>query len=143
MLFQIKTDESKELLNHPVVRLLLRHKQKATRLIYWVNFFIIPTLLILVTGHSLFIPPPFYVQAAGDGSNYTWLADGQTKWQDNLDPIALFLFGKIGTWIILTLTVIYFMLFVRKDEASVKLSFKAWSQSLHAAETAGFILKHT
>ncbi|XP_030852882.1 transient receptor potential cation channel subfamily A member 1 homolog [Strongylocentrotus purpuratus] len=108
----IKTDESKELLNHPVVRLLLRHKQKATRLIYWVNFFIIPTLLILVTGHSLFIPPPFYVQAAGDGSNYTWLADGHTKWQDNLDPIALFLFGKVGTWIILTLTVIYFMLFL-------------------------------
>ncbi|XP_041481037.1 transient receptor potential cation channel subfamily A member 1 homolog [Lytechinus variegatus] len=108
----LKTEESKELLNHPVVRLMLAHKQEATRLLYWLNFFILITHLILVTAHSLYIPPPFYIQPEGDGGNYTWLADGQRKWVEMLDPVALIVFGKVGIWIILTLTVIYFLLFL-------------------------------
>ncbi|XP_030849059.1 transient receptor potential cation channel subfamily A member 1 homolog [Strongylocentrotus purpuratus] len=108
----IKTDESKELLNHPVLRLFFLQKHKATRLTYWVSFFLLLALLILVTGHSLVIPPPFYIRVSPEGSNYTWLADGQTKWQENLNPVALVLFGKVGAWIILVLTVIYFIEFL-------------------------------
>eukprot|EP00057_Strongylocentrotus_purpuratus_P016450 XP_011670924.1 PREDICTED: transient receptor potential cation channel subfamily A member 1-like [Strongylocentrotus purpuratus] len=88
--------------------------QKATRPTYWINFVNILTLLILVTCHSLLIPPPFYVQAYGGGSNYTWLADGQTKWEDNLNPIAVFFVGKVSIWIILALTIAYFVLFFQR-----------------------------
>ena len=102
------------LLNHPVVRLMIRYKNKSTRLKYWISLFLHITLVVLVTGHSLVIPPPFYVQTNPEGNNYTWLADGKTKWQENINLFALVLFGRVGAWIILALTVIYFIEFVRK-----------------------------
>lgn len=108
----IKKDESKMLLNHPVVRLMIRYKNKSTRLKYWISLFLHITLVVLVTGHSLVIPPPFYVQTNPEGNNYTWLADGKTKWQENINLFALVLFGRVGAWIILALTVIYFIEFV-------------------------------
>nr|XP_054757327.1 transient receptor potential cation channel subfamily A member 1 homolog [Lytechinus pictus] len=107
----IQNDESKMLLNHPVVRLMFRYKNKSTRLKYWISLFLQLTLVILVTGHSLVIPPPFYIETNEDGTNYTWLADGRTKWLDNMNPSALVVFGQIGTWIIIVLTLIYFIEF--------------------------------
>ncbi|XP_041466849.1 transient receptor potential cation channel subfamily A member 1 homolog [Lytechinus variegatus] len=107
----IQKDESKMLLNHPVVRLMFRYKHKSTRLKYWISLFLQLTLVILVTGHSLVIPPPFYIETNEDGTNYTWLADGYTKWLDNMNPSALVVFGQIGTWIIIVLTLIYFIEF--------------------------------
>ncbi|XP_030849070.1 transient receptor potential cation channel subfamily A member 1 homolog isoform X5 [Strongylocentrotus purpuratus] len=108
----IQKDESKMLLNHPVVRLMIRYKNKSTRLKYWISLFLHFTLVVLVTGHSLVIPPPFYVQTNPEGNNYTWLADGKSKWQENMNLFALVLFGRVGAWIILALTVIYFIEFV-------------------------------
>ncbi|XP_041467012.1 transient receptor potential cation channel subfamily A member 1 homolog [Lytechinus variegatus] len=112
----IQNDDSKMLLNHPVVRLMFRYKYNSTRLKYWISLFLRLTLVILVTGHSLVIPPSFYIETNEDGTNYTWLADGRTKWLDNMNPSALVFFGQIGTWIIIGLTLIYF----------IELTYRVW-----------------
>lgn len=112
-LFQLKNDDGKELLNHPVVRLMIKNKTNAFRIEYWLRFFLQLTLLFFLTLHSLIIPPPYYVKKHLPEGNYTWLADGEAKWKEDLDPIALVLFGSIGTWLILLLTVIYFFEMVR------------------------------
>ncbi|XP_011683818.2 transient receptor potential cation channel subfamily A member 1-like [Strongylocentrotus purpuratus] len=110
----LKSDDGKELLNHPVVRLMFKNKTNAFRIEYWLRFFLQLTLLFFLTLHSLIIPPPYYVKKHLPEGNYTWLADGEAKWKEDLDPIALVLFGSIGTWLILLLTVIYFFEMLRR-----------------------------
>ncbi|XP_030849571.1 transient receptor potential cation channel subfamily A member 1 homolog [Strongylocentrotus purpuratus] len=112
--YLIENDESKKLLDHPVVRLMFRNKHEAFRLEYWPRFCLQLTLLVFLTLHSLIIPPPYYVKKHLSEGNYTWLADGEAKWKKDLDSNALVLFGSIGTWLILLLTVIYFFEFLQR-----------------------------
>eukprot|EP00057_Strongylocentrotus_purpuratus_P029351 XP_011683825.1 PREDICTED: uncharacterized protein LOC105447456 [Strongylocentrotus purpuratus] len=109
----INNDENKELLNHPVVRLMFREKHRQFRLVYWPRLVQHLTLLVFLTLHSLIIPPPYYVKQHLSGGNYTWLADGEAKWKEDLDSNALVLFGSIGTWYILVQTVVYFLEFTQ------------------------------
>ncbi|XP_072178740.1 transient receptor potential cation channel subfamily A member 1-like [Diadema setosum] len=99
--------EKTNLLSHPLVGSLLNHKwNKVGRFFFWTSLVFYLLFVIMLTGYVLIVPPSYYVRSANATDGVTWFTNGEDRWLGEFSEAALFFFGRLGNWIILTLAVI-------------------------------------
>ncbi|XP_072178756.1 transient receptor potential cation channel subfamily A member 1 homolog [Diadema setosum] len=104
---------SEELLKHPVIKGLFAYKwRRLGQLTFYFHLLFYITYLILLSGHLMVFPPTYFINryTANGVKNYTWLADGETRWETDADDTAFVVLGKVGGWIVL-LQAIFSMFF--------------------------------
>ncbi|KAJ8026830.1 Transient receptor potential cation channel subfamily A member 1-like [Holothuria leucospilota] len=93
------------LLGHPLVTSLLNHKWASYgRGFYYISLFLYLVFLGFFTGFILVNPPPFFMLSVSENGTVIWYKTGQQRWEDGFTDNTLFIFGKIGHWIIIGLS---------------------------------------
>ncbi|XP_013400960.1 transient receptor potential cation channel subfamily A member 1 homolog [Lingula anatina] len=107
------SSKREDLLSHPLVASLLKHKwQKFGAAFYYINLIIYSVFLTFLTGYMLVHEPPYMLvnYTAWNGTDINAVSCQELAsfglHQPVQYPIALLLFGTIGKWIVLALAIV-------------------------------------
>ncbi|CAD5117061.1 DgyrCDS5882 [Dimorphilus gyrociliatus] len=103
--------KQEDLLGHPLVTSLLRHKWNSFgRIVYYLNLLLYCVFLVFLTGYVVVAKPPYWYfnETDGDlhGKGCTVLKSSlaYNSWKNNKDDVAYKIFVKAGKWIIIGLS---------------------------------------